>query len=102
MADASCAIVNGAVSLVNAIAARKGATLGAGNRGFSEGASLYQKLIKTLTIHTLVCMLSIDASTPARITFASSIITLHMLASLDMALELFRPYPLVSASLVIL
>ena len=28
MADASCAIVNGAVSLVNAIAARKGATLG--------------------------------------------------------------------------
>ena len=27
MADASCAIVNGAVSLVNAIAARKGATL---------------------------------------------------------------------------
>ena len=28
MADASRAIVNGAVSLVNAIAARKGATLG--------------------------------------------------------------------------
>ena len=38
MADASCAIVNGAVSLVNAIAARQRCNFGSktGNRGYCE------------------------------------------------------------------